>query len=1108
MTHIPMQDNPTSETSRWSCTQTENQLRESVTDPRLRASLTAIRQTVDYIWDTDSPRMIQDSIDRGMSYCKRLVDIVALLLAANNGRTLSGQEMYLLLAGIYLHGVGLQCDVVSLPEIRKYAEELGGRFVVTDPNAPVARAVFAQPDDAKRTTSSKRLRDTPHRTTPIPTFQRNRGSVSPYSIDQQKAIRKNYHYLSAAWIEYAHRTGETDLGPAAMTVPAYLIDDLIDVCLYHTRLPITHCALNFTFEPHGRKQLIAALIRFAAELDVELDRAPLATINTYTLNPRSAVYWWLHHRTTMSFIARNVLRLTTRLHPNDISQYGSFLHDAFIIEFQNKNAPALNILQINGIPMVIDPSSQIVAAEEAETLPADIINALQESREGRGPLFDLANEVRTWLVATRYEVSDPRTLNHRIVEMRATIDQGTVRQRVLIVCVQGQISPSDVEMVHSKLDLQTPQGWLISDQRVSDLARRRAANDDAVEVFHLADFLQQRVWGPYVDALTALVERDHITEHYVDLSCKKEEKDQNGCPVFSEHHASLQSFIDAWLTMRGQTHLTILGESGAGKTWFCRQYAYRQLKRYLKNPVQERLPLLITLRDFVKPMNVRQLISDALLEQYKLLFVGSAYDIFAEMNRRGKILLILDGFDEMPRREDYQSVVENFWELAELLDEHSKIILTSCTLCFQWSRESSRIKTGVDQHDTIVLSSSDFEVVHLEPLADEQVTQVIVHQEGKADGPVAAEHILNHIHLATIARKPLHITLLLSALQRVSSEHLQHVSHVYLYATDIHLVRNLLTERTFRSTADKLFFLCELAWNMLSRGELRTHYRAIPPYIKAFCSHRPLNDDELDVWDYDTRHQTFLRRDVAGYYEFAHKSLVEYFVALKFAAEIGCLHPRFSQVYGEADVQPFAFPIEQKPLRHLLTTFGKLPLQSEHMYIVGNLLAGMLRDDAADTLWQLIDETRNSTPEQVRHVCSNAITLLHMYGEIFRGANLAHTMLTAANLQQADLTGADMSGAILIAVNFAGATMTAVNLRGAYLRQCNLSGCILNDADLRDANLVALPVWTCTMDIQCQGMRIGGMRGLEQEIIWIASDGTEQTMTMREFLLERGAIEE
>jgi predicted NACHT family NTPase len=30
------------------------------------------------------------------------------------------------------------------------------------------------------------------------------------------------------------------------------------------------------------------------------------------------------------------------------------------------------------------------------------------------------------------------------------------------------------------------------------------------------------------------------------------------------------------------------------------------------------------------------------------------------MNRRGKLLLILDGFDEMARQVDYQTVVDNF----------------------------------------------------------------------------------------------------------------------------------------------------------------------------------------------------------------------------------------------------------------------------------------------------------------------------------------------------------------------------------------------------------------------------------------------------------------
>jgi hypothetical protein len=66
------------------------------------------------------------------------------------------------------------------------------------------------------------------------------------------------------------------------------------------------------------------------------------------------------------------------------------------------------------------------------------------------------------------------------------------------------------------------------------------------------------------------------------------------------------------------------------------------LDRYLKDPVNERLPLLITLRAFAKTMTTQQLINDALLEQYKLPFVGGAFQVFQEMNRRGKLLLILD----------------------------------------------------------------------------------------------------------------------------------------------------------------------------------------------------------------------------------------------------------------------------------------------------------------------------------------------------------------------------------------------------------------------------------------------------------------------------------
>lgn len=1085
--------------ARWSCTETENRLREHVSDSRLRASLTAIRQTVDYIWGPDTPRMIEDAIDRDMEYCKRIAELVERILVANDGRMLSVQEMYLLLAGIYLHGVGLQTDVMTIPEIRKKAEQLGAQFGTTESKT---RSIFSK---KPQTSPLGRLRDAPYRTSPVPLFLGESGSsVTRYNLEQQKAIRKNYHYLSASWVDYANQSGETSLGPAAMTIPRDLVDDLIDVCIYHTRLPITDCPVTFTFDPSGRKQLITALIRFAIELNVSLNRVPLESISTYPLEPRSLIYWWMHHRTTMTFRARNVIRLTTVLHADDIEPYGSLIHKLFITEFQNKNAPVINILRSNGIPIGIDAHSSIVASEHAEPLPPPVVHALQSLREGRGPLLELADEVRTWLVATQYEVSDPKQSNDRVV-MRASLQLGSVRHRLLLSCIRGQITPSDIDAMEQMLTRRVSQGWIISDSRVSDLARRRAATDDSVEVFHLADFLHQKIWAPYFDTLTAIAEIDRIPDRYVDIGGTMLDSDDHEQYMVSESFPSLTDYIDTWLQDDIGKHITITGDYGSGKTWLCRFYAYRQMKRYLKNPTRERLPLLITLRDFPRLLSVRQLINEALLERYKLPFIGSAYDVFTEMNRRGKLLLLLDGFDEMSRDDSYASVANNFKELVQLLDDHSKMILTCRADYFRWTKPSFRSSlSNAGGATRIELPSSDFTVLAIEPCTDEQITRIISRRLGKHTGAKVAKEILAQEHVQQIARKPLVTEFLLTCLEDI--QHIKHTAHAYLYATNRLLIQAIETHNIFATTADKLYFLCELAWEMLSSGEFRLHYSNIPERITQFFGNRSAQKHDLDTWDLDLRNQTLLRHNAAGYYEFYNKSLVEYFVAYKFAAELGCLAPEFTHTYKEADGSPCEMKQSQKHLRELLATFGKIAFDDERMHAVSSLLAEMVGEATVGRLWKLIDRTRRKTPEQVQSLCSNAVTLLHMIGTSFRGASLANTVLHRANLVQADLEGANLEQSMLIGVNLSGANLCRANLRGAFLRATNLFHCNLEQADMRGADLVFTPVWPCDALVLCEGLNMTGARGLDQEITCLSRDGTQNTVTLKQFFLERGAI--
>jgi hypothetical protein len=515
--------------------------------------------------------------------------------------------------------------------------------------------------------------------------------------------------------------------------------------------------------------------------------------------------------------------------------------------------------------------------------------------------------------------------------------------------------------------------------------------------------------------------------------------DASGNEISRDEHASLDKYIDDWLTERGKMHISLLGDFGSGKTWFCRHYAYRQMDRYLKDPVHERLPLLITLRSFAKAMTARQLINDAMLEQYKLPFVGSAFDVFQEMSRHGKLLLILDGFDEMARQVDPQTVVDNFWELAKLVAENSKVLLTSRTEYFHWAKESEKILGGEEfGRRTIVLSPPKFEVLHIEPFSDDQIREVITLRLGTEKGPAAAERILKTPHLAEMAHKPVLVELLLAVLEEVSADILENPAKVYLYATNKLLLRNIETQRTFTTTADKLYFLCELAWEMIKSGNLRIHYTEIPDRIETYFGDKIKDKHKLDNWDFDLRNQTLLHRNAAGYYDFAHKSLVEYFVAFKFAAELGCLAPAFMETYCEAEGKSCKIPIERKEVTGLAETFGAIALTDARMHAMNGLLEEMISEDAAKRLWEVIDETRGETFEQVKYAGGNAATLLRTKGESFEGANMAHTVLAGADLTKCSLATADLTGCDLSEAYLTRSLFTEDMLRSVKLQQTRI----------------------------------------------------------------------
>jgi tetratricopeptide (TPR) repeat protein len=327
----------------------ESKLLNYFPDGDLRIGQEMIRQAVGEIWSAEKPRIIKGYTDHGIPHSQRLAGYAGKLLAENKDRPLSPKEMYLLLAGIYLHDIGMQCDVIKFPEIKKQAEQLGAVFEIS----------FNAPD------------------------------ANNYSVEEQKQIRKNHQYLSAAWIEYAQVSGKSALGPAAKKIPKGLVGDLMEVCKYHSHLPIYDCPIQFKHDRTERLQLVAALLRFADELDIDANRVSIETVKNFTLDPRHSIYWWMHHCTSVN-LDQNLVHLKIILHPDDAKDHGGVIHTAVITEFEHKNRPVVDILVEHRIPIVFSRDSGVEEDKFYELLPPEIVaelHKMQETYDPRHPVF-------------------------------------------------------------------------------------------------------------------------------------------------------------------------------------------------------------------------------------------------------------------------------------------------------------------------------------------------------------------------------------------------------------------------------------------------------------------------------------------------------------------------------------------------------------------------------------------------------------------------------------------------------------------------------------------------------------------------------------------------
>ena len=485
-----------------------------------------------------------------------------------------------------------------------------------------------------------------------------------------------------------------------------------------------------------------------------------------------------------------------------------------------------------------------LTAQDNPALPAGEAFSAEQCKA-----FALAQQMRGWFETLGFRFESHEVWQDDYFEWIINIPIRRGRyDRILVRGIDGEAGLRDVEDLKQAVEThRTDEGWLVTARRISRAARDEANKEenDGLGCYTLDELLDQDAdFSGYLNWLESEIQKRGIAQKYVPLACLKEEVDPDtkqriGVSRYDDRDGWIDGYIDLWLDDPVKEHISVLGEFGTGKTWFALHYAWKALQHYREAQKRgldrPRLPLVIPLRDYAKAVSVESLFSEFFFRKHEIPIPG--YSAFEQLNRMGKLLLIFDGFDEMAARVDRQEMINNFWELAKVVVPGAKVILTCRTEHFPDAQEGRALMNAELQASTRDLTGEtpQFEVLELEKFNDQQIRQVLEYQAQTA----TVEQIINNPQLLDLARRPVLTELILEALPDIEAGKPVDMSRVYLYAVRHKMERDIKAERTFTSMADKLYFMCELSWEMLSTDRMSINYREFPDRIRKviwFCS--------------------------------------------------------------------------------------------------------------------------------------------------------------------------------------------------------------------------------------------------------------------------------
>lgn len=367
-------------------------------------------------------------------------------------------------------------------------------------------------------------------------------------------------------------------------------------------------------------------------------------------------------------------------------------------------------------------------------------------------------------------------------------------------------------------------------------------------------------------------------------------------PNISEEHQtySVQAYkiINAWLADPVLNQLTLLGDYGTGKTTLLKHLALVSAQNYesqvLETGGRARVPIFIDLRKYTQALSLKQIILD-LLDTLSIKI--SSYAAFEYAATDGQLLIILDGFDEMASRGNFEITLRNFRELNKIASGKSKVIISSRTHYFTSDSDVHRYFGNYPPTTRITSSSytdlyreiatkKNFKIVFLQEFNEDQVQHYLRNRCGSHWREVQS-FIDDRYNLPELSRRPVFLDMIVSSAGKGSIKGKVTPGALYQVYTDLWLKENDWSTQLDINYKSEL--LEKLAFHLYSEPHEVLYYRNIKELIQSW--NPEISEIETSDIDNELRSASFLVRDNPGNYKFSHKSFLEFFFSRFLLAE-------------------------------------------------------------------------------------------------------------------------------------------------------------------------------------------------------------------------------